>query len=52
MTIYNQDGVRVDTDEELVSIYVEGVLCCEMTRDEYLDIALALMDKGAFDVAV
>lgn len=39
--IYDQEGVRVDVDEEAIYISVEGIKRLECTRDEFNAIIVA-----------
>lgn len=43
MTIYNQDGVRVDLeDQEAIAIYIEEKHCATMTLEEWFAITRAI----------
>lgn len=43
MTIYNQDGVRVDLEElEAISVYLEDKHCITMTLQEWFAITRAI----------
>lgn len=53
MTIHDQDGIKAEIDGNDVHITVEGTPTLTLTKDELLDIAMAVVNSvGAFDAAV
>lgn len=45
MTIYDRDGLRVDTDEDSVSFFLYDVLKVQMTRDEFESLVDVYFDE-------